>query len=165
VQRVQLRRREPTGRSEHRPVDAFAQDRLGRLLERRKSVVTSAGVSTRSAGIGSERGVVTWDAAGVFDFVVSAEVGGGRREWGRRGLQYFVGGRVGELWMLDDRHRGRRAVFWDLRIFPVLVRFRFRTSPNPEPDRKNRSGRFRFGFGDFPELNRWSGSRFGEMCP
>ncbi len=36
----------------------------------------SAGMNTRSAGIGSERGVMTWDAVGVFNFVVSAEAEG-----------------------------------------------------------------------------------------
>ncbi len=44
---------------------------------------------------------MTWDAAGVFDFIVSTKAGG---KWGQRGLQdlYFVGRRVRELWVLDD---------------------------------------------------------------
>jgi hypothetical protein len=89
--------------------------------EHRKSVITSVGVSTCLVGISLERSVMTWDTAGVFNFIVSAEARGRRQEWGWHGLQYFVGRHIGELWMLDDWCRGCWVVFWDLRIFPILV--------------------------------------------
>ena len=44
--------------------------------EHRKSVVMSVGVSTCLVGIGSKHSVTTWDAVGVFDFVVSTKAGG-----------------------------------------------------------------------------------------
>jgi len=69
VQRVQLRRREPTGRSEHRPVDAFAQERLGGLQERAQE--ERRHVCGREHALGGNR------------------LGARRRDLGRRGSVRF----------------------------------------------------------------------------
>jgi len=113
--------------------------------ECRKSIVMSAGMSMHLVGIGLERGIATWDGMETFDFIISAEVGGESGD------------------SMGCRTLGSQRIFYPRYWLPILVWFRFRTFLNPKLDQKNHSARFRFRFRDFPELDRWSGSRFREM--
>ena len=67
-----MHRRKPTSYHEHRPIDRLPRKASAdSRSERRKSVVTSAGVNTNSVRMDSERGAASQDVIDVL-FVLGA---------------------------------------------------------------------------------------------